>query len=183
MDISPRRWQTAAMREPGRSRAALARILGTAFAEGLLSQETLSYRLELLYAPGAIEPGALIADLSSSRSRTRETRELVAARLVAVGARVRALFGTDGPAPLVLGLDLAATGRPLTLGRSSCCDVAIREPTVSRRHALLRFRDGHWIVQDLDSKNGLTVNGRPVGRCAVEPGDVLGLGMALLELD
>ncbi len=172
------------MREPGRSRAALARILGAAFAEGLLSQETLSYRLERLYAPGVIEPAALIADLpGSARSRTRETRELVAARLVAVGARVRALFGTDGPAPLVLGLDLTATGRPLTIGRSSCCDVAIREPTVSRRHALLRFRDGSWIVQDLDSKNGLTVNGRPVGRCAVEPGDVLGLGMALLELD
>ncbi len=182
MDISPRRWQTAAMREPGRSRAALARILGTAFAEGLLSQETLSYRLELLYAPGVIEPGALIADLPGS-ARSRDTRELVAARLLAVGARVRALFGTDGPAPLVLGLEEAATGRPLTIGRSSCCDVAIREPTVSRRHALLRFRDGSWIVQDLDSKNGLTVNGRPVGRCAVEPGDVLGLGMALLELD
>jgi hypothetical protein len=162
----------------------LARILGTAFAEGLLSQETLSYRLELLYTPGLIEPGALIADLpGSSRSRTRETRELLAARLAAVAARVRAVFGTDGPAPLVLGLEEAATGRPLVIGRSSSCDVSIREPTVSRRHALLRFRDGSWIVQDLGSKNGLTVNGRPVGRCAVGPGDVLGLGMALVELD
>ncbi|HXB16378.1 MAG TPA: FHA domain-containing protein [Solirubrobacteraceae bacterium] len=172
------------MREPGRSRERLARILGAAFAEGLLSEETLSYRLELLYAPGLIEPRGLIGDLpGAARSRARETRELLAARLAEVRSRMLRLFGRDDPSPLVLALDLAATGRPLTIGRSSSCDVAIGEPTVSRRHALLRFRDGHWIVQDLGSKNGLTVNGRAVGRSEVGPGDLLGLGMALVELD
>jgi hypothetical protein len=162
----------------------MARILGAAFAEGLLSQETLSYRLELLYAPGLVEPRALVADLpGSARSRSQEARDLLVARLGAATALVRALFGREEPSPLVLGLDLAATGRPLTIGRSSSCDISIGEPTVSRRHAQLRFRDGSWIVQDLGSRNGLTVNGRPVGRCAVGPGDVLGLGMALVELD
>ncbi len=172
------------MREPGRSRERLARILGAAFAEGLLSEQTLSYRLELLYAPGLIEPRGLIGDLpAAARSRAGETRELLAARLAEVRALLRRVFGRDGPPPMVLALDWAARSRPLTIGRSPACDIAIHEPTVSRRHALLRFRDGAWIVQDLSSKNGLTVNGRPVGRCAVGPGDLLGLGLAIVELD
>ena len=166
------------MREPGRSRERLAHILGAAFAEGLLSEQTFSYRLELLYAHG------LIGDLPAvARTRAGETRELLAARLAEVRALLRRVFGSDGPAPLVLALDWATTGRPLTIGRSPSCDIAIHEPTVSRRHALLRFCDGAWTVQDLASKNGLTVNGTPVGRCAVGPGDLLGLGLALVELD
>ncbi len=172
------------MREPGLTRERLARILGAAFAEGLLSEQTLSYRLELLYAHGVIEPRGLIGDLPAlARSRAGETRELLAARLAEVRALVRRVFGSDDPAPLVLALDWTATGRELTIGRSPSCDIAIREETVSRRHAVLRFRDGSWSVQDLDSKNGVTVNGRPVGRSAVGPGDLLGLGLAVVELD
>jgi hypothetical protein len=172
------------MREPGRSRERLARILGAAFAEGLLSEQTLSYRLELLYAPGLIEPRGLIGDLpAAARSGAEQTRELLAARVAEVRSLLSRFFGTDLPAPFLLALDWAATGRPLTIGRSPSCDIALHEPTVSRRQALLHHRDGTWIVQDLDSKNGLTVNGVAVGRCTVGPGDLLGLGCALVELD
>ena len=172
------------MREPGRSRERLARILGAAFAEGLLSEETLSHRLDHLYTQGVIEPRGLVGDLPAAAwSRAGRTRELLVGRLAAARAALRGAFGSEDPAPLVLALDWAATRRALTIGRSSACDVALRVPTVSRRHALLRFRDGGWVVQDLASKNGLTVNGRRVGRCAVGPGDLLGLGDARVELD
>jgi len=172
------------MREPGRSRERLARILAAAFAEGLLSEQTFSHRLELLYAQGLIEPGGLIGDLpAAARNRAGETRELLAARLAELRARLRRAFAGEVSAPLVLPLEWATTGRPLTIGRSPSCDIALRDLTVSRRHALLRFRDGGWTVQDLGSKNGLTVNGRAVGRCPVGPGDLLGLGCALVELD
>ncbi len=172
------------MREPGRARERLAQILGAAFAEGLLSEQTFSHRLELLYAHGLIEPRGLIGDLpAAARSRAGETRELLAARLAEVRVRLRRVFGSEGPAPLVLALDWATPGRALTIGRSPACDVAIPDPTVSRRHALLRFCDGAWTVQDLASKNGLTVNGRAVGRAPVGPGDLLGLGVAVVELD
>jgi pSer/pThr/pTyr-binding forkhead associated (FHA) protein len=83
----------------------------------------------------------------------------------------------------VLGLDW--TGRPgeLMVGRSSRCDVVLADPTVSRRHARLRFRDGRWTLEDLDSMNGTSLNGRPVGRCELRPGDRLALGCLSLRVD
>ena len=55
--------------------------------------------------------------------------------------------------------------------------------SVSRRHALLRFRDGRWILQDLESTNGTRVNGEPVGRCQLRPGDALQVGDVRLLVD
>ena len=55
--------------------------------------------------------------------------------------------------------------------------------TVSRRHARLIFRDGGWILQDLNSTNGTRLNGRYVGRCRLRPGDQLALGDQLLRVD
>jgi pilus assembly protein CpaF len=54
---------------------------------------------------------------------------------------------------------------------------------VSRRHARLLFRDGSWVLQDLQSTNGTTVNGVPVGRCQLRPGDRLIFGTACLRVD
>jgi pSer/pThr/pTyr-binding forkhead associated (FHA) protein len=49
--------------------------------------------------------------------------------------------------------------------------VRLHSREVSRRHARLLFRDGAWIVQDLESLNGAAVNGEPIGRCRLAPGD------------
>ena len=48
------------------------------------------------------------------------------------------------------------------LGREAGCDLIIDDPTVSRRHALLKFRNGKLKVEDLNSKNGTWVDGRRV---------------------
>jgi pSer/pThr/pTyr-binding forkhead associated (FHA) protein len=69
------------------------------------------------------------------------------------------------------------------MGRTRDCDVALDNPTVSRRHAQLIFRDGVWIVRDLGSTNGTSVNGAAVGRCQIRPGDRLGLGLQLVDVD
>src|SRR6188472_1193837 len=53
--------------------------------------------------------------------------------------------------------------RPRTvIGRSSRCDFVVDDPNVSRRHAELQRRGGDWYVVDLDSTNGIAVNGKPV---------------------
>jgi FHA domain len=74
-------------------------------------------------------------------------------------------------------------------------DVLLRSPVVDpisvvgdltfrhRRHALLRFRDGGWILRDLESTNGTRVNGCDVVRCRLEPGDHLMIGDEAFVVD
>jgi FHA domain len=62
------------------------------------------------------------------------------------------------------------------LGRSRECDVQIEDSNVSRRHAELRQEgETFWIV-DLDSTNGVEVNGQRVKRARLEPGDSFMVG-------
>ena len=64
------------------------------------------------------------------------------------------------------------------LGRGSSCDVVLNYPVVSRQHAaLIRNEDDTWTAYDLNSKGGVTVNGKPVTEAtAVQYGDVLAVG-------
>jgi adenylate cyclase len=47
----------------------------------------------------------------------------------------------------------------LTIGRRESCDVCMRYPNVSSVHAELVFREGYWRLRDLNSTNGVKVNG------------------------
>jgi pSer/pThr/pTyr-binding forkhead associated (FHA) protein len=71
----------------------------------------------------------------------------------------------------------------MLIGRHCDCDLVLSELTVSRRHARLIFRDGRWILQDLESTNGTIVNGCRVGRSELRPGDHLALGEAHVTID
>ena len=64
------------------------------------------------------------------------------------------------------------------LGRGGNSDVILNYPVVSRQHAaLLRNEDDTWTAYDLDSKGGVTVNGKEIdGAAEVRYGDVLALG-------
>jgi pSer/pThr/pTyr-binding forkhead associated (FHA) protein len=85
--------------------------------------------------------------------------------------------------PAVLALDWDGATDAVLLGRHPACEVVLDDLTVSRRHAQLHFRDGRWVLQDLGSKNGTTVNGAPVTRCQLRPGDHLRLGEQHLVVD
>ncbi|MBC7249840.1 MAG: DUF3662 domain-containing protein [Anaerolineae bacterium] len=63
----------------------------------------------------------------------------------------------------------------VSLGRSLDNDVIINELQVSRRHAQLRRRYGHYTLYDLGSSGGTTVNGEPVQECVLADGDVIAL--------
>jgi hypothetical protein len=74
--------------------------------------------------------------------------------------------------------------RPRTvIGRSSRCDFVVDDPNVSRRHAELQRRGGDWYVVDLDSTNGVVVNGKPVRTAVLAPGDEIALGTARLRFN
>ncbi len=64
--------------------------------------------------------------------------------------------------------------KPLvSVGRQKSCDVVLRHRNISASHAQLRLIDGQWHVLDLKSTNGVKVNGKPVQRERLDPGDVV----------
>jgi pSer/pThr/pTyr-binding forkhead associated (FHA) protein len=157
--------------------------LNSAFAEGLLSEQTHSYRLGLLFGPHLIDPQRLVGDLTLRRGRPRPAdvaRDAWAA--LAASLRTTTAPGGSSSAPLLLALDRAESDS-LLVGRDPGCDVVVSDPRASRRHAQLTFRDGVWVLQDLASKNGTTVNGRRVGRTALHAGDIIGLGNQSVQID
>lgn len=84
---------------------------------------------------------------------------------------------------MLLALDWTGSTQELLIGRHHSCDVVLNEPTVSRWHARLIFRDGVWILHDLGSKNGTVINGLRIARCEVRPADRLLVGGQLLRID
>ncbi len=73
---------------------------------------------------------------------------------------------------------LLAPGEELTLGRrrDDLGSGLLDDPHLSRRHASLAWLGSGVVVTDLDSRNGVWVNGQRVGRTSLAPGDVLGIG-------
>jgi hypothetical protein len=74
------------------------------------------------------------------------------------------------------GRTMRVDKRRVVLGRSRECDIQVEDPNVSRRHAELRQEgSAYWIV-DLDSTNGIEVNGRRVKRAKLDSGDTFTVG-------
>ncbi|HEX6052335.1 MAG TPA: adenylate/guanylate cyclase domain-containing protein [Gemmatimonadaceae bacterium] len=67
-------------------------------------------------------------------------------------------------------------GASLTVGRALTSDVALLDPTVSRRHASLVVDDSGIELNDLGSSNGTFVNGQRVEHARLGAGDVLMFG-------
>ena len=76
--------------------------------------------------------------------------------------------GGGDPIPLI---------RPvMTIGRRESCDICMKFPNVSGLHAELNYRDGYWYIRDLNSTNGVKVNGTRVQEKLVHPKDEISIG-------
>src|SRR5262249_46304098 len=83
-------------------------------------------------------------------------------------------FVANGELIPVGGGDTIPLIRPvLTIGRRESCDICVGQPNVSGLHCELTFRDGHWLLKDLGSTNGVKVNGIRVPKKVLHPGDVI----------
>ncbi|MBD0348855.1 MAG: DUF3662 domain-containing protein [Thermoleophilia bacterium] len=83
----------------------------------------------------------------------------------------------DAPASLnVNGTAHELARERIVIGRSKDCDIRLDDPNVSRRHAEVR-REGqtYWVV-DLDSTNGVAVNGQRLKRSQLADGDRITVG-------
>ncbi|WP_405770930.1 ATP-binding cassette domain-containing protein [Streptomyces sp. NBC_00080] len=67
--------------------------------------------------------------------------------------------------------------RTVRIGRAADNDLVVDDLVVSRRHAELRaLPDGGHEIVDLGSHNGTYLNGLPVTRAPLDPGDIVGIG-------
>jgi chromosome segregation ATPase len=62
------------------------------------------------------------------------------------------------------------------IGRAAACELRIDSGSVSRHHAIVIVGPRDTIIEDLNSTNGVHVNGRRVTRHALVDGDVLTIG-------
>src|SRR5258705_4949233 len=65
----------------------------------------------------------------------------------------------------------------ITIGRQEGNTIRLTERNVSRRHARLLRQNGHILVEDLGSYNGIRINGdRIQGQVQVNEGDLIQIG-------
>lgn len=103
--------------------------------------------------------------------------------------RTRALLPVpDDFVPLRLllqpsGAALELTQPDILLGRHSQADVRLPLPDVSRRHCRFFFGQGVWQVIDLNSLNGVFLNGEAIRQATLHQGDLLRIGGFIFAVD
>ena len=76
-------------------------------------------------------------------------------------------------------------GSPIHIGRNADNQIVIDDPTVSGRHARIYFDQSaqRICIEDLDSLNGVYLDGRPTRKNVLNPGAVIELGNRQFAFD
>ena len=64
------------------------------------------------------------------------------------------------------------------IGREPSNGIAISDPSVSRKHCVVRWEEGRFLVRDLGSRNGTLVNGTGVKEHWLQHGDEIAAGVS-----
>ncbi len=118
-----------------------------------------------------VELDAVRVRLQVQEVQASEEEMARAAQPRPVGSVLRVLVRDEGGAQVVYPL-----GRHTTIGRTPDNDIQVNATYVSRNHAVLLAGTDHCIIEDLNSTNGLLVNGRRVGRQVLHDGDTVTIG-------
>ncbi len=133
-------------------------------AEG---EATRAHRLEA-------EMHANMALLSVPQKKAERRGRDEAARPAApkpVEAPLRVLIRQDSGSDVVYPI-----GRRTSIGRMADNDIQVDTANVSRHHAVLLSSPEQCLVEDLNSTNGVLVNGRRVARQVLRDGDIVHIG-------
>ncbi len=64
----------------------------------------------------------------------------------------------------------------LRIGRREGCDIVLNFSNISGHHALMEIEEGYWFIRDLNSRNGIKIDGKRIltgVRRRLDPGMVL----------
>ena len=71
----------------------------------------------------------------------------------------------------------------LLVGRRSKCDITLQFPNVSSHHCQLEFINGYWRIRDMNSRNGIKVNGQRCDMKWLLPGDKVAIAKHEYEIN
>ena len=99
-----------------------------------------------------------------------------AALLEIDGAELRVVGGPDRGLRVALGTD------SLRIGTAPDCELVVRDPTVSTRHAEIAVTRRGYLIRDLRSKNGVLIGRVPIDRAYLVDGLKIELGETVLSV-
>ncbi|MEU1515846.1 DUF1707 and FHA domain-containing protein [Streptomyces sp. NPDC005811] len=157
------------------------KVLRDGVAMGRLSHDTFIRRMELaLAARRSDELVALTADLPKENRLSRVVFGSVEA-VSGFTVRLRRAWQAERLPKLLL--PHPGTEQALRIGRDPVNGLRLTHESVSRVHAELSRQGGMWVLRDLGSTNGTTVNGRRViGAAVVREGDQVSFGNVAFRL-
>jgi pSer/pThr/pTyr-binding forkhead associated (FHA) protein len=132
-------------------------------------------------------PGRLIGDPNRTLVSVADTDPQ--GRPVASAAQVAAMSATAGYGKLVVlssnfaGKEFELSRPQMIIGRTDENDIVVNHRSISRNHAKLvrEPETGRYTISDLQSSNGVRVNGQDYGKVELRRGDVVDLGHVRLR--
>src|SRR5690606_16533592 len=122
----------------------------------------------------------LIADSTLDSGIVMVSADHTGGNDTAVLQSVKAPVAHDSPLNPQLLIDgqtsIALDGGLINIGRSQRNQIVLDDPHVSRQHAQIRLRFGHYMLFDTTSQGGTYVNEVRVREHRLQPGDVIRIG-------
>ena len=94
-------------------------------------------------------------------------------------ARARLVIKNGGFA----GMEYDLTSEETLVGRNPTTDITLLDEGISREHALILYDEGDaaYVIEDLQSTNGMKVNGKRTRSATLRHGDEIQLGSTRFE--
>ena len=79
------------------------------------------------------------------------------------------------------GMEYTLTTAYSVIGRDKDADIMLKDPLISRQHAVIIYHDGKYVLKDLDSTNGTHIQGALVKQANLRHGDTFRVGDTTLQ--
>jgi hypothetical protein len=137
------------------------------------------WQVEFVASPSVPDGGIRVEASFAELAHRPETPSEALKRPTEVITRLSNVFLT-----LTDGSRIQVMHAPFFIGRAPGCDLVLTDLSISRRHAVIRKEpDGSIVMHDLESRNGLTVDGERTASVRLAPGVRLCLGDVELSVE